>query len=137
MKVLVLTSGRGTHPGLLATWREALGLVPEDELSVLSWHPPAARLPAEVHVLGPGDSLPGRVITKATRGRGISTRFGLAAATSRRVRALFRGMDLAVPMDTGSHKAAWLLARREAGPDVVVSPDAAARRLAARRGSAH
>ena len=47
--------------------------------------------------------------------------------TSRRAARLFGGADVVVPVDALSTRAAWLLARREPRPDVVVTFQAAER----------
>lgn len=54
MRILVLDTGRGIGPHKVALWRAQLGLEEHDEVRLLSWHPPAAPLPLETHlVCGP------------------------------------------------------------------------------------
>lgn len=64
------------------------------------------------------------------RGSGLSNEFALAVARSRKAADLFAGADVVVPVDDISKRAAWVLAQREAGPHVVVTFHAAARRIA-------
>jgi hypothetical protein len=67
------------------------------------------------------------------RGDGIAGGYVLATLGSRQVRRLFADADVVLPVDARSQKAAWLLARRYAGPDVLVTLPAARRALDARR----
>lgn len=54
MRILVVDSGRGNHAALVHDLRDSLGLLPEDDLYWLGWHPPKEPLPVARHlVLGP------------------------------------------------------------------------------------
>lgn len=54
MRILVVDSGRGNHAALVHELRDSLGLLPEDDLYWLGWHPPKEPLPVARHlVLGP------------------------------------------------------------------------------------
>lgn len=66
-------------------------------------------------------------------GDGIAGGYVLATYGSRQVHDLFREADVVLPVDARSQKAAWLLARRHAGPEVLVTLPAAKRALDARR----
>ncbi|GGK67686.1 hypothetical protein [Ornithinimicrobium pekingense] len=79
--------------------------------------------------------LPSTLVSSALRARkdAISWEYTLATTRSRTVNAAFATADVVVPVDQRSQKAAWLLARRHAGPDVIVTLPAAARAVAARR----
>ena len=67
------------------------------------------------------------------RGSGIPNEFAMSVLTSRRAARLFGGADVVVPVDALSTRAAWLLARREPRPDVIVTFQAAERVIAQRR----
>lgn len=69
----------------------------------------------------------------ATRNGSISTQFAIALARSSEAAALFREADLVFPVDARSQRGAWLLARANAGPDVMVGYPAAIRALDRRR----
>lgn len=269
MRVLILDCGRGINPAKVATWHDKLGLRPDDDVALLSWHKPAERLPLVAHLvagpsltlgrepvphptapsasaapagpsagslggvpraeteamaaepdlggeemseqltdparLAPTDAaapdsggtggiggsggtdsaseapadrrgsdlsglprthprrlahglgwrlrrgrllarrvsrssaglaeLPSHVVRTAfrRRGSGIPNEFAVAVLTSRRAARLFGGADVVVPVDALSTRAAWLLARREPRPDVVVTFQAAERVIAQRR----
>lgn len=54
MKIVLMDTGRGNHVEVVQTWREKLGLRPEDTISLLSWQPPREPLPVLHHlVFGP------------------------------------------------------------------------------------
>ena len=69
----------------------------------------------------------------ATRNSSIATQFAIALARSSEAAALFREADLVFPVDARSQRGAWLLARANAGPDVMVGYPAAIRALDRRR----
>jgi hypothetical protein len=79
--------------------------------------------------------LPSAIIRTSLRGRkdALSWEFASMANTSRAVNTLFRTAEVVIPVDARAQKAAWLLARRHPGPDVIVTLPAAARAVAARR----
>jgi hypothetical protein len=79
--------------------------------------------------------LPSTVVSSSLRPRkdAISWEFTLAATSSRTVNAVFATADVVVPVDQRSQKAAWILARRHAAPEVIVTLPAAARAVASRR----
>jgi hypothetical protein len=54
-----------------------------------------------------------------------ASRFAVAALRSRPLRLAVSEADLVIALDTNTHRAAWLLARRHPGPDVVVGLEAA------------
>lgn len=86
----------------------------------------------------PGDAarrLPSTVVSTGLRHRKdrIAWEFALASVRSRTVNDMVGTADVLVPVDARSQRAAWLLARRHGGPDVVVTLAAAARAVAARR----
>lgn len=72
----------------------------------------------------------------ATRNGSISTQFAIALARSSEAAALFREADLVFPVDARSQRGAWLLARANEGPDVMVGYPAAIRALDRRRAKA-
>lgn len=89
-------------------------------------------------VVRPVDSvrrLPSTVVSTALRDNKdrIAWEFALATTRSRSVNDLFGAADVVVPVDARSQRAAWLLARRHSGPEVVVTLPAAARAVAAHR----
>ncbi len=265
MRVLILDCGRGINPAKVATWHDKLGLRPEDDVALLSWHKPAERLPLVAHLvagpsltlgrepvphptappaaarfaetetetkteteaeieavaaepdlggeemseqltdparLAPTDAAPpasggagstgstgaadetavdapasdvsalprthprrlahglgwrlrrGRLVARRVtrssagltelpshvvrtafrrRGSGIPNEFAVSVLASRRAARLFGGADVVVPVDALSTRAAWLLARREPRPDVIVTFQAAERVIAQRR----
>lgn len=51
MKVVLLESGRGNQAGVIAGWREKIGLTPDDSITLLSWYPPREQLPVDVHIV--------------------------------------------------------------------------------------
>lgn len=69
----------------------------------------------------------------ATRNGSIATQFAVALARSEEAAALFAGADLVFPVDARSQRGAWLLARANTGPDVIVGYPAAIRALEKRR----
>lgn len=69
----------------------------------------------------------------ATRNGSIATQFAIALARSSEAAALFREADLVFPVDARSQRGAWLLARANEGPDVMVGYPAAIRALERRR----
>lgn len=62
----------------------------------------------------------------------LASRYAAACLVSREVNDLVERADVVVAMDAHTHRAAWLLARRHPGPDVVVGLAAAQRTLKAR-----
>lgn len=72
----------------------------------------------------------------ATRNGSIATQFAIALARSSEAAALFRSADLVFPVDARSQRGAWLLARANSGPDVMVGYPAAIRALERRRAKA-
>ena len=80
---------------------------------------------------GPVGALARRI--SSVRSGTISTRFAIALIRSQEAAVLFRGADLVFPVDARSQRGAWLLARANPGPDVVVGYPAAVRALARRR----
>lgn len=50
MRIVLLTTARGVRPGSLVAARDQLGAI-EDDLSVVSLHPPRSPLPVERHVM--------------------------------------------------------------------------------------
>lgn len=66
---------------------------------------------------------------------GVSTGFALACLRAKPVHAMVARADVVVALDAGSHRGAWALARRVAGPHVVVGL-AAAKRLVAEQTAA-
>lgn len=81
------------------------------------------------------DSAPARLAKRAVRlrGDGVATSFALSAMRSTDAAELFGAADVVVPVDARSQRAAWVLAQKIDGPDVVVTYPAAARVIAARR----
>ena len=73
-----------------------------------------------------------RRVRSALAPLGPSSGYAVAAMASREVQALVADADVVVALDAHTYRAAWLLARRHPGPDVVVGA-AAARQAAARR----
>lgn len=51
MKIVLLESGRGNQPEVIASWREKLDAIPQDSITLLSWYPPRAPLPVDRHVV--------------------------------------------------------------------------------------
>lgn len=51
MKVVLLETGRGNHAGVIADWRERIGLTDDDSITLLSWYPPREVLPVERHIV--------------------------------------------------------------------------------------
>ncbi|NYG07636.1 hypothetical protein BJ986_002123 [Phycicoccus badiiscoriae] len=72
-----------------------------------------------------------RVRKAAARGT-LASRYAAACLASRHVDDVLRVADVVVALDTPTHRAAWLLARRHPAPDVVVGLAAASRCLQAR-----
>lgn len=64
---------------------------------------------------------------------GISARFALNTLRAQEVREAVGRADVVVALDANTHRAAWLLARRHAEPDVVVGTAAGRRVISARR----
>jgi hypothetical protein len=56
----------------------------------------------------------------------------MSALTSPAVQVLVAGADVVVALDATTHRAAWLLARRHLGPDVVVGTSAGKQAVARR-----
>ena len=77
-----------------------------------------------------------RKATNAVFPGGISARFAANALQARNVQRVVSTADVVIALDTNSHRAAWILARRHPGPDVVVGTAAGRRVIAARRASA-
>ncbi|GAB47076.1 hypothetical protein [Mobilicoccus pelagius] len=63
----------------------------------------------------------------AVKSDGVATDFSIAVARSQEAAALTTWADVLVPVDLRSRKAAWVLARRVAGPAVPSDVTAAAR----------
>ena len=74
-----------------------------------------------------------RKVTNAVVPGGPSARFALTTMRARNVQAVVADADVVVALDANAHRAAWLLARRHAGPDVVVGTAAGRRVISARR----
>lgn len=74
-----------------------------------------------------------RKVTNAFLPGGVSARYALNTVRAREVRAALDRADVVVALDSHTHRAAWLLARRHSGPDVVVGTAAGRRVIAARR----
>lgn len=54
MRVLLIDTGRSRGAANVETWRTQLGLVPQDDVALVSWLPPAEPLPVVDHmVFGP------------------------------------------------------------------------------------
>lgn len=54
MRILIMDAGRGTTGTKVGLWRDKLGLLPQDDVALLSWHPPKEPLPVVAHlVAGP------------------------------------------------------------------------------------
>lgn len=87
---------------------------------------------AQVAAVG---ELPSRAVRSVLRlrGSGVPNEFALAVWGSKEAARLFAGADVVVPVDELSQRAAWVLAQRVEGPDVVVTFHAATRVIARRR----
>lgn len=87
---------------------------------------------AQVAAVG---ELPSRAVRSVLRlrGSGVPNEFALAVFGSKEAARLFAGADVVVPVDELSQRAAWVLARRVEGPDVVVTFHAATRVIERRR----
>ncbi len=79
--------------------------------------------------IGQGNSKPKQAIRKFI-GDTVANEFALAVARSRNAESLAAQVDLIVPMDYRSQRAAWVLAQKVPGPDVVVGFPAASRIIA-------
>jgi hypothetical protein len=66
----------------------------------------------------------------------ISVGFALGCLRAGNVHAMARDADIVVALDAASHRGAWTLAQRVAGPDVVIGLPAAKRLLEQREASA-
>lgn len=64
---------------------------------------------------------------------GVSARFALNTVRAQEVRQAVERADVVVALDANTHRAAWLLARRHAEPDVVVGTAAGRRVISERR----
>jgi hypothetical protein len=60
---------------------------------------------------------------------GVSLAFATSCLRARKVHEMTRDASIVIALDTASHRGAWTLARRVAGPDVVVGIPAAKRLL--------
>jgi hypothetical protein len=112
----------------------AAKLRPASVAHALRWRANRARLtvrrhPTIVRVIG---STKLRRARKAVIPDTLASRYAAACLASREVNELVAQADVVVAMDAHTHRAAWLLARRHPGPDVVVGLAAAQRSLAAR-----
>jgi len=98
----------------------------------LKWRANRLRLTLQRHPVAQriGGSTKVRRLRGAVTPGGLATHFALGCAQSPAVRRAVAGADLVVALDQNSHRAAWLLARRIAGPEVVVGIPAAARIVA-------
>ncbi|GAA4110106.1 hypothetical protein GCM10022415_03620 [Knoellia locipacati] len=98
----------------------------------LKWRANRLRLTVQRHPVAQriGGSTKVRRLRGAVTPGGLATHFALGCAQSPAVRRAVAGADLVVALDQNSHRAAWLLARRIAGPEVVVGIPAAARIVA-------
>lgn len=67
---------------------------------------------------------------------GVSARFALNTLRAKEVREALERAHVVVALDANTHRAAWLLARRHAEPDVVVGTAAGRRVISARRAQA-
>jgi hypothetical protein len=128
----------------------AAKFTPSSVAHALRWRTNRARLamrrhPALSRVVGPGGlrrhptvarvlgSTKLRRAGKAVVPDSLASRYAAACLVSRDVNELFAQADVVVAMDAHTHRAAWLLARRHPGPDVVVGLAAAQRSLQARQ----
>ncbi len=101
----------------------------------LKWRANRVRLTVRRHPVArrvSGSTKVRRVRHALTPG-GLATHFALGCTQSDAVRRAVGGADLVVALDQSSHRAAWLLARRVAGPEVVVGVPAGARIVALHR----
>lgn len=98
----------------------------------LRWRANRVRLTVQRHPVAQrvGKSTKVRRLRHAVTPGGLATHFALGCSQSAAVRRAVAGADLVVALDQNSHRAAWLLARRIAGPEVVVGIPAAARIVA-------
>lgn len=74
-----------------------------------------------------------RKVTNAFLPGGVSARFAINTVRAREVKDVLGAADVVVALDSHTHRAAWLLARRHPDPDVVVGTAAGRRVIAARR----
>jgi hypothetical protein len=121
-------------PGAVAPRTMAAKLRPASVAHALRWRANRARLAVRRHptvsrVIG---STKLRRARKAVVPDTLASRYAAACLASREVNELVAGADVVVAMDAHTHRAAWLLARRHPGPDVVVGLAAAQRVLQAR-----
>ena len=82
--------------------------------------------------IGQGDSKPKQMIRKGI-GETVANQYALAVARSQEAERIAAGVDVIVPMDYRSQRAAWVLAQRVPGPAVVLGFPAASRVIAQRR----
>ncbi|EAP97494.1 hypothetical protein JNB_18528 [Janibacter sp. HTCC2649] len=101
----------------------------------VKWRANRARLSVQGHPVAQriGASTKVRRLRAAITPGGLATHFALGCSRSPVVRRAVEGADLVVALDQNSQRAAWLLARRIAGPDVVVGIPAGARLVALKR----
>ena len=101
----------------------------------LRWRANRARLTVVRHPVAQrvSGSTKVRKVRHALTPGGLATHFALGCAQSDAVRRAVAGADLVVALDQNSHRAAWMLARRVAGPEVVVGVPAGARLVALHR----
>lgn len=74
-----------------------------------------------------------RKVTNSMLPGGVSARFAFTTLRAREVRDALAEADVVVALDSHTHRAAWLLARRHPDPDVVVGTAAGRRVISARR----
>lgn len=75
-----------------------------------------------------------RKVRSAVKPLGPASGFAVAALAAREVQPLVRDADVVVALDANTYRAAWLLARRHPGPDVVVGAAAGKQAAERRRG---
>lgn len=110
-------------------------LTPSGVAAAVRWRANRARLAVRRHptVSRVAGSTKLRRLRKALAPDSLGSRYAAACLVSREVSDLFDSADVVVAMDAHTHRAAWLLARRHPGPDVVVGLAAAQRCLQARK----
>ncbi|MDO5710687.1 MAG: hypothetical protein Q4P32_02975, partial [Micrococcales bacterium] len=88
-RVVLLDTGRGVRAATVQRWREELGMLPRDELRLLSWQLPAEPLPLRSHdVLGPaGTDGAWAHVERLRRSAWRRTRRAAIAATARAAQA--------------------------------------------------
>ncbi|HEX6916875.1 MAG TPA: hypothetical protein VF140_02280 [Phycicoccus sp.] len=99
------------------------------------WRYRRARRAATTHPLARrvAGSTKVRRIRSAVSPLGPASAYSIGALAAPGVHALVAGADVVVALDADTYRAAWLLARRHPGPDVVVGTAAGKQAIARRR----